>query len=134
MADASKVPPAGHNRPHVKAVDAATGFEVLDDFERFPQRDDVFCRSTWDPAVKSDKVEAFYRGHDMPHAKARGADGFGQRDYALRNASWHLTHALRDRRKSAMGAARGFSISFPYMARGGPSHSPMTTRKARHGT
>ena len=32
-------------------VDA--GFEVTEDFKRFNQKDDVFCRSFWDPTVKS---------------------------------------------------------------------------------
>ncbi len=115
-----KMPGAGHNRPHRKPVDAATGFEVTDAFERFSQRDDVFCRSSWDPAVMSDKVNAFYRGHDMPHAKARGADGFGQRDYALRNASWHLTHALRDPREIGDGRSEGFLNLFTLHGEGWP--------------
>jgi epoxyqueuosine reductase len=122
---ADQKPPApGHNRPWRKPIDAGTGFVVTDDFERFAQRDDVFCRSSWDPAVKSDKVDAFYRGHDMPHAKARGADGFGQRDYALRNASWHLTHALRDPRQTGDGRSEGFLNLFTLHGEGWPQAFP----------
>jgi hypothetical protein len=35
------------------------GFEVLEDFERFSQVDDVFSRSWWDPSIRSDKSERF---------------------------------------------------------------------------
>jgi hypothetical protein len=43
-------------------TDAAAGFDILDSFERFNQRNDIFCRSFWDPTVR--------------------------RDYSLRNAAW----------------------------------------------
>ena len=124
MAKVPTVPPNRHNSSHWKPVDAATGFNVRSDFERFSQRDDVFCRSSWDPVVNSDKVAAFYRGHDMPHAKARGADGFGQRDYALRNASWHLTHALRDPQQVGDGRSEGFLNLFSLHGEGWPESFP----------
>ena len=124
MAKALKVPPTSHNHSHRKPVDAATGFDVRSDFERFSQRDDVFCRSSWDPVVNSDKAAAFYRGHDMPHAKARGADGFSQRDYALRNASWHLTHVLRDPQLVGDGRSEGFLNLFSLHGDGWPESFP----------
>ncbi|MDA1057376.1 MAG: reductive dehalogenase [Proteobacteria bacterium] len=124
MGQGTKLQPPGHNHPARKPIDEATGFVVLDDFERFSQRDDVFCRSSWDPEVASDKVAAFYRGHDMPHAKARGADGFGQRDYALRNASWHLTHALRDPGQIGDGRSEGFLNLFSLHGDGWPESFP----------
>jgi len=67
------------------------GFEVLEDFERFSQVNDVFSRSWWDPAIRTDKSERFYATYRRPLTKWRKANGFTQRDYALRNASWHVS-------------------------------------------
>jgi hypothetical protein len=65
--------------------DDAAGFEILDGFERFNQRDDVFSRAWWDDTVHTPKVVEFYNGSNDP--KIRAADGFTQRDYALRIAA-----------------------------------------------
>ncbi|MDX1396238.1 MAG: reductive dehalogenase [Gemmatimonadota bacterium] len=82
-----------------------SGFEVTGDFERFSQKNDVFRRSFWDPRIRSEKAERFYRTYREPLAVWRKADGFTQRDYALRNASWHVSdifteyHEEEDRRE-----------------------------------
>ena len=55
--------------------DAAAGFEILDGFKRFDQRDDVFSRAWWDETVHSQKVIDFYNGSNDP--KIRTADGSG---------------------------------------------------------
>ena len=90
-ADSAKTGSARH------ALDQQTGFEIHDNFQRFDQRLEVFCRSDWDPQIKSDKAWNFYRGYSsIGGARARKSDGFSQRDYALRNAAWHLTNVLRD--------------------------------------
>ena len=52
-----------HLEDDPRGSDAAAGFHIQDDFERFPQKDDLF----------------------------RSADGFTQKDFALRNASWHVS-------------------------------------------
>ena len=36
--------------------DTEAGFQVLDDFVRFDQKNDVFRRSWWDDSIKSDKT------------------------------------------------------------------------------
>jgi len=82
-----------------KPVDDLTGIEVNEDFERFEQKNDVFCRATWDDEIKSEKTAAFYDGFFMPSARVRKADGFGQKDYALRNAAWHAANVFRDTEK-----------------------------------
>ncbi len=48
----------------------------------------------------------------MPFAKPRKSDGFSQRDYALRNASWHVTNIIRDLRREKEGRKEGFLDSF----------------------
>jgi ferredoxin len=97
---------------HRKPIDDLTGFEVLDDFERFNQRDEIYCRSQWDPAVGSDKAKAFFQGYFMPDARSRKTDGFSQRDYALRNAAWHVTNVLRDINRAETGRKEGFFDHF----------------------
>lgn len=89
--------------------DAAAGFEILDDFERFNQRDDVFSRAWWDEAVHSPKVIAFYRSNDEP--AIRKADGFTQRDFALRTASWSIANTYRERGFAHDGLGEGFQTT-----------------------
>lgn len=87
-----------------RADDVAAGFEILDDFERFSQVDDVFSRSFWDEQIRDERTERFYATYRRPLTRWRKANGFTQRDYALRNASWHVSDVFtemyedRDRR------------------------------------
>ena len=85
--------------------DKAAGFEVLDNFQRFRQRDDIFCRARWDDVIDADKVKAFMHGSREP--AIRKADGFRQRDFALRNASWVVANVFRER-GAEDGVAEGF--------------------------
>ncbi len=84
---------------HWKPIDDKTGFSVDDNFQPFEQKLDMFCRTQWDEEVASDKSDRFFQGYSMPFARTRSSDGFDQRDYALRNASWHVTNVLRDLNK-----------------------------------
>ena len=74
-----------------KQQDAEAGFDILDNFERFSQKDDVFCRSFGDPEIRSEKTNLFYETYRTPLMRWRKAEGFTQKDYAIRNASWHVT-------------------------------------------
>ena len=91
-----------------KPIDEKTGFDLTDEFSRFDQRNEIYCRSEWDPEIQSKKATEFFDGHYMPKARARKADGFGQRDYALRNATWHVTNVLRDLRRESDDRKEGF--------------------------
>jgi reductive dehalogenase len=71
--------------------DGDAGFEVLDGFQRFNQRYDVFNRSSWDPRIHSEKTVRFHETYAKPLEIWRQADGYTQKDYALRNASWQVT-------------------------------------------
>lgn len=95
-----------------KPIDDKTGFDISEDFRRFDQRNEIYCRSEWDPEVRTKKATEFFRGHYMPHARARKADGFGQKDYALRNASWHVTNVIRDLRREDDDRKEGFFDTF----------------------
>lgn len=100
----SNRPPPGPSDP--RQSDAAAGFEILDDFQRFDQRDDVFSRAWWDETVHTPKVIEFYNGANEP--KIRTADGFTQRDYALRVAAWSVANTYRERGIAADGLGEGF--------------------------
>lgn len=88
-----------HGAPPVS--DAEAGFEVGEGFERFSQKDDVFCRSFWDPEVRTSRSDMFYETYRTPELRWRPVDGFTRRDYALRNASWHVTDLFAELRGDA---------------------------------
>lgn len=75
------------------------GHEVTEDFGRFAQRDDIFCRAFWDERIRSPATERFFESYRQPLAGWRQVDGFTQRDYALRNASWHVTDLFAEARE-----------------------------------
>ena len=67
-------------------------FKVSNHFEKFSQKYDAFCRSFWDSNIRTARSESFYASYRKPllsQWQGRGA-GFTQRDFALRNASWHI--------------------------------------------
>lgn len=70
--------------------DLEAGFEVLPGFRRFSQKNDIYSRAFWDPTVRSDRTALFFETYRTPLKEWKTVAGFRQRDYALRNASWHL--------------------------------------------
>lgn len=70
--------------------DREAGFEVLPGFQRFSQKNDIYSRAFWDPQVRSEKTDRFFETYRTPLRQWKRARGFSQKDYALRNASWHL--------------------------------------------
>ena len=82
------------------AADRDAGFEVLESFERFRQRNEVFNRAQWDPLVRSEDSVRFFAGYGGPLGAWKAADGYTQKDYALRNASWHIKDLFGDFKQS----------------------------------
>jgi len=109
---------------NTKDIDRLTGFQVQDDFSRFNQRDEIYCRSEWDDSVATDKAAKFFSGYFMPNARSRKTDGFGQKDYALRNAAWHVTNVLRDSSRQESGRKEGFFDHFTLHEEGWPEPFP----------
>lgn len=107
-----------------KPIDQKTGFDIDENFDRFDQRNEIYCRSEWDPEIKSKNARDFFGGHFMPNARARKADGFSQRDYALRNATWHVTNVLRDLRREKDDRKEGFFDTFTAHEEGWPEPYP----------
>ncbi len=84
------------NHPPVRPEDAAAGIEITEDFERFTQRNDIFTRAFWDDRIRSKQTDAFFASYRMEATPRRG-DGFNQRDFALRNASWLISDLISNR-------------------------------------
>lgn len=89
-----------------KDTDAQAGIETTDAFEPFAQRNDIFTRAFWDDTVRTPKTDAFFASYRMEAAPRRG-DGFTQRDFALRNASWLISDVVSNR-GSDDGKREGF--------------------------
>ncbi|MCR9126784.1 MAG: 4Fe-4S dicluster domain-containing protein [Rhodobacteraceae bacterium] len=89
-----------------RSDDASAGFEITDDFERFSQRNDVFSRALWDGRVRSRHTDGFFASYRMESAPRR-ADGFTQKDFALRNAAWLISDIVTNR-NAAQGRREGF--------------------------
>ena len=88
------------------ASDAAAGFDVTPEFERFDQMNDMFTRAFWDPDVKGPQAQAFFDSYRM-HAVPRRAEGFSQKDFALRNAAWYVSDLISNR-AAGEGTREGF--------------------------
>ena len=80
--------------------DDSAGFIVTENFTGFSQVDDVFCRSQYDPRLKTSDTEQFYDSHRRPLTGWREAEGYGQHDYALRNATWHVADIFAEMHES----------------------------------
>lgn len=91
-----------------RSSDAAAGFEVNGDFERFDARWDIFNRSFWDDTVRDEKVVKFYESYFTDSAEFRKVDGFTHRDYALRNASWYIADVFSDMFQESEDRMEGF--------------------------
>ena len=76
--------------------DRAAGIELTPAFRPFTQRNDIFTRAFWDDTVRSAKTDAFFASY-RSQFDARKGDGFSQRDFALRNASWSVSSAFSER-------------------------------------
>ncbi len=91
--------------------DEAAGFDIQPDFERFNQKNDVFRRSWWDERIRSAKARLLYATYREPLKTWRKADGFTQKDYALRNASWHVSDLFTELREDE-DRREGFTDEF----------------------
>ena len=100
------------------AADQAAGFDILDTFQRFSQKNDLFSRSFWDARIRSPKTDRFYEAYRKPLNHWRKAEGFTQKDYALRNAAWHVTDIFAELKESD-DRREGFLDSFT-LQRDGP--------------
>ncbi len=79
------------------ATDEDARFEISEDFRRFNQREDIFSRSFWDSTIRSKDTDKFYQSYRLPLEEWRHVDGYHQKDFALRNAGWHVADFFAER-------------------------------------
>lgn len=82
------------------ALDDTGVAQVLPTFRRFEQHNDMFCRGFWDPKVRNKMSHKFFRSFVKPRERSRDADGFRDRDYALRNGPWVVTEMFAEMYKA----------------------------------
>jgi ferredoxin len=111
-------------RTDPKRSDADARFEVLDGFERFSQKNDIYSRAFWDPEVNSDRTDRFFKTYRTPLKKWKTAEGFRQKDYALRNASWHLPDIFAEL-KEDQNRREGFLDPFSVLREGPDDRVPV---------
>jgi epoxyqueuosine reductase QueG len=90
----------------LREIDKIVGFELTENFERFNQMNDIFTRAFWDDEIKSSDTEAFFNSYRSGFV-AKRAEGFNQKDFALRNASWLISDLISNR-SAASGIREGF--------------------------
>ena len=96
-------------------------------FQRFNQKDDLFRRSWWDERIRSAKSKLFYATYREPVKSWRKAEGFTQKDYALRNAAWHVSDLFTER-KEDQDRREGFSDEFTLYRDVAPTQTDLGTR------
>ena len=99
--------------------DQEAGFQVSERYRRFSQKNDIFCRAFWDPKVRSKKTERFFESYRRPLKQWRKVDGYHQRDFALRNAAWHVADYFAERLDDEAGGRREGFLDFLTAQRGG---------------
>ena len=116
--------------------DREAGFDVLDDFERFSQKNDIYSRAFWDKTVRSPRTDRFFETYRTPLETWKKAEGFQQRDYALRNASWHLPDIfaeLKEGENRREGFLDPFTVHRPGPDQKVPVESPEAmSREIKH--
>ena len=101
------------------ATDQDADFRVSEDFRRFSQKDVIFSRSWWDRTVRTPETERFYESYRRPLKEWRHVDGYDQKDFALRNAGWHVADLFAERLE-AENRREGF-LDYLTAHRGGAS-------------
>ncbi|MCY4019214.1 MAG: reductive dehalogenase [Chloroflexi bacterium] len=101
-----------------KPVDAKTGFEISDDFQRFNQKYDMFNRAVWDDTVRSERSQKFFESYFTDLAEFRKVEGFQHRDYALRNAAWYIADFTADLLEMSGDRKEGFLDTYTMFREG----------------
>ncbi len=95
-----EVPPTredSYTGPRRDSRDAACGFEVLDDFERFNQSNDIYSRARWDPKIRSERAFEWFRSMFRAGVGAREARGYSRKDFALKLGGWTGSNLMIER-------------------------------------
>lgn len=93
-------------------------FKIQSSFKKFDQTNDIFNRSAWDDNVDPKK---FFISYDITNYAPKKSKGFDHWDYALRNASWHLTDVIGEMNFEKTGKVEGFTDHYSIQTPGPPS-------------
>jgi len=102
-------------------------FEIKDSFKPFNQRNDIFNRSEWDETVNP---KNFFISYDITNYSPKKSKGFDHWDYALRNASWHLTDVVGEMKFEKEGRVEGFTDHYSIQTQGPPEPIQLESSKA----
>lgn len=75
----------------------------------FSQKNDIYSRSYWDPKVKSKKAHSWFLSMLGYRPKIKKRKGYGQVDFALRNAAWSLSNFVYKTSFDQNGKNEGFN-------------------------
>jgi len=96
-------------------------YKITPDFKRFNQKNDVFNRAMWDELIDP---KTFFISYDITNYKPKKSKGFDHWDYALRNASWHMTDVVGEMKFETEGRVEGFTDYYSIQTQGPPSKAP----------
>lgn len=77
--------------------DTGTGIDTQEGFTRFNAANTVFSRAQWDPTYRTAKGLDYIKSLIGFPQKIRSSDGYRQRDFAVRNASWVMANLMMER-------------------------------------
>lgn len=93
-------------------------FEIDPKLQAYNQKNDIFNRAIWDESIDP---KDFFVSYDIANYKPKKAKGFNHWDFALRNASWHLTDVVGEMKLDSEGRVEGFT-DFYSIQTSGPSN------------
>jgi len=101
-------------------------FNIQPQFKRFRQRFDIFNRAIWDEKVNP---KNFFISYDITNYAPKKAKGFDHWDYAFRNASWHLTDVVGERKFDSEGRVEGFTDYYTTQTQPPTSQAPIVSEE-----
>lgn len=92
-------------------------FQIDPKLPAYNQKHDIFNRAMWDDTIDP---KAFFVSYDITNYKPKKAKGFNHWDFALRNASWHLTDVVGEMKLESEGRVEGFTDYYSIQTPGPP--------------
>lgn len=97
-------------------------FEIDPKLQAYNQKNDIFNRAMWDDRIDP---KAFFVSYDITNYKPKKAKGFNHWDFALRNASWHLTDVVGEMKLESEGRVEGFTDYYSIQTPGPPEKAKL---------
>ncbi len=103
-------------------------FEIDPQLQAFNQKNDIFNRSVWDENINP---KDFFVSYNITNYKPKKAKGFNHWDFALRNASWHLTDVVGEMKLESEGRVEGFTDYYSIKTPGPPQKANLPDKNLR---